>query len=87
MAYQKGNVQVITAKSIREERDWLEPADDPADYAPDDSRDGSRCSLPVIVLPHSCTKWIIGGPDEARTMIEDLTEAIQKFEAETKQAD
>ena len=32
-----------------------------------------------IVLPHSCQEWIIGGEKEARELIKDLEDLIQKL--------
>jgi len=81
LAYTKGDVQVITEESVRSEND-LDSDESPLDYAPADARGDYEERLPVIVLPHSCDRWIIGGADEARQMIQDLTEAIKKFEAE-----
>lgn len=35
---------------------------------------------PVAFLPHSCDKWVIGGPEQVRQLIADLTEALRKWE-------
>ena len=80
MAYKRGDIKVITENSVREESD-LDADENPIDYAPMDARGGYDSSLPVILLPHSCDRWIIGGINEARQMIQDLTDAIKEFEA------
>ena len=35
--------------------------------------------FPCVHLPHSCGKWIIGGPAEIRTMIQDLKDVLFKI--------
>ena len=34
---------------------------------------------PMIVLPHSCDEWVIGGSEQAQQLIEDLQELIKQF--------
>lgn len=31
---------------------------------------------PCAYLPHSCDEWVIGGPEQIKAMIEDLTELL-----------
>lgn len=38
----------------------------------------------VIELPHSYDEWVIGGVEEAKMMIEDLQEAIEKLNAKAE---
>lgn len=35
---------------------------------------------PVIMLPHSCDEWVIGSPEDARTLIADLEALIPELE-------
>ena len=30
-------------------------------------------------LHHSCDEWVIGGPDQIKALIEDLTKALAQF--------
>jgi hypothetical protein len=50
-----------------------------------DSRNDYK-TLFSIYLPHSCDKWVIGGIEEAKSLIEDLTEAINIFETKRRES-
>lgn len=39
--------------------------------------DDVRC----ISLPHSCSRWVVGGPEEAMALVRDLLTAIKEWEA------
>ena len=54
------------------------PDYDGPDY---DWRDNQDISDPCCYLPHSCGKWIIGGPDEVRAMLDDLTAILANMES------
>lgn len=34
----------------------------------------------VLQLPHSCDEWVIGGLEDARLFLSDLTEAVAEME-------
>lgn len=78
--YHKGEVQVLPTKGnvSDEEEDALfyKTGELPIAY---DSRGGLNIPLPprVAFLPHSCSRWIIGGPDEVKHLIADLMLALQ----------
>lgn len=77
MAYRKGDLQIITEESIRIDY-GLELDENPADYI-SDSR--ANCpGLPIVALPHSCDRWIIGGVEEVRQLLQDLTEALKTIQ-------
>lgn len=38
----------------------------------------------AIMLPHSCDKWVIGSPDDARQLIADLEKLIEGFPERTE---
>lgn len=45
-----------------------------------DSRDSGDYRIEnAAYLPHSCNEWVIGGPMEIRSLIEDLQIALQKL--------
>lgn len=47
-----------------------------------DSANGNELhKAPVMYLNHSCGPWVIGGPNEVRSLIGDLTRALAKMEA------
>lgn len=74
MAYRKGDLQIITEESIRKNKN-LGPDVNPADHISDSRSDCPK--LPIVALPHSCDKWIIGGAAEVRQLLQDLTEALE----------
>lgn len=40
----------------------------------------SRYHGPIAAfLPHHCDAWVIGGPDEVRALIADLTAALEEM--------
>lgn len=47
-------------------------------------RDGKKYISGEIELPHSCDEWVIGSPDEARLLIQDLNDLIAEIESEGK---
>lgn len=69
--YKKGDAKLLINLSAlseeEQERHW-----DNCDYSDDHVSAG--CDIPqVAALPHSCGKWIIGGPVEIADLIADLT--------------
>lgn len=44
-----------------------------------DSRTEGYDDVPhgTVFLPHSCDEWVIGGPEQIRTLIEDLQAALK----------
>lgn len=63
MAYHKGDISI--------EKTWCDANEDGGYDWPD--------KRTVILLPHSCEDWVIGGVEEAQQMIADLQEAIKNF--------
>lgn len=41
---------------------------------------GEKIRLPCAHLPHSCDYWIIGGPEEVKTLIQDLQRTLIAWE-------
>lgn len=52
-----------------------------------DSRGDGPAFYPCVYLPHSCQEWVIGGPEQIKALIYDLTAALQVFESETQPLD
>lgn len=48
----------------------------------DARNDGALYMHPCVFLPHSCNEWVIGGPEQILTMIEDLTKIYQQLTKE-----
>ena len=62
----------------RYSRDGYEPAfriDHDDDCGEWNDHDAPCSCARVLVLPHQCDKWGIGGPDDVKRMIADLTAA------------
>jgi len=38
--------------------------------------DKDRWFPPCAYLPHACDEWVIGGPEEVKALIEDLSAAL-----------
>jgi len=68
--YKKGDAKLMLNLSAlseeEQERHW-----DNCDYSDDHVNAGGDIPQ-VVVLPHSCGEWIIGGPAELNQLIEDL---------------
>ncbi len=47
-----------------------------------DSRRREIALGPAVYLPHSCDSWVIGGPEQIRTMIDDLQKVLIKLEGD-----
>ena len=77
--YNKGDIQVVTEDKIREEY-VIECDEKPSDYVTD-YRSDSEVVLPLALLPHSCDRWVIGGANEIRILIEDLESALKQIES------
>lgn len=43
-------------------------------------------SIHGAYLPHSCSEWVIGGPEEIRAMIGDLVRALGQIEIQNGSA-
>ena len=69
MAYQKDDLVIVLAQT----------EDDPPVY--DTRVDPYKELKRGAYLPHSCDDWVIGGPDNIRTLILDLQRALQKLES------
>lgn len=82
--YKKGLLKITTPLSKCDSRD--EDGDCEAygghDHYVYDSRDAMKFSSNTAFLPHSCDKWVIGGPVQIREMIEDLQELLKQIEVE-----
>ncbi len=81
MSYKKGDLKVTTppcAEAIKEHKEY----DFPVQYCVHcDSTHSFYGGVedPAVALPHSCDEWVIGGPDEIKTLIKDLELALLKF--------
>ena len=40
------------------------------------SSESARRFPPCAYLPHKCDEWVIGGPEEVKALIEDLSAAL-----------
>ena len=49
--------------------------------APRDARENYESQYPCVYLPHSCDKWVIGGPLEVKLLIEELQIALSLLES------
>lgn len=89
MSYGIGMVNVITVE-FADKFMKAEAADDYAtmDAMEAEAGDGFSRSVvrgvaldrkPMAYLPHSCDEWEIGGPEDVRAMIADLSAALEKM--------
>jgi hypothetical protein len=53
--------------------------DDVYDSRYESGMEGLDCPYGYVQLPHSCNKWIIGGPEQIKIMIADLQDALKKL--------
>lgn len=75
--YRRGDAQLVT-----EPPEWWDVMGDDSVYAVEDSRGGDSVVPPFVQLPHSCSAWIIGGPNELRVMIGDLRRLLNQITGE-----
>lgn len=52
------------------------------DHVVSDARGKAPIPHPCAFLPHSCGEWAIGGAEQIKAMIEDLTEVLRIIEGE-----
>jgi hypothetical protein len=76
--YNKGDLKITDLPCAQMDDDG--DCDDVHCHKAADARGGSPIPHPCAFLPHSCQEWAIGGPEQIRAMIEDLTEALKAIE-------
>lgn len=78
MAYKKGELRACEPRAV------LDPSDpEPWEGKVYDAR-GADVEPPAVELPHSCSAWVIGGPENVKALIEDLQAALLEMEAAKK---
>ena len=48
-------------------------------------QDGDRVTGPVVVLPHSCEEWVIGGEPAVRDLVRDLQQILHERPLATRE--
>jgi hypothetical protein len=76
MAYQSGDLQLLDPPcSMIEEGD----CDEAHDHYITDTPENDLPQIGGVCLPHSCSKWVIGGPEEIRELVQDLQDALKRL--------
>jgi len=82
MSYEKDDAKLyvpgVCAEADNGEVCFHDPEHTTAPYAVMDE-EGRPTPVPCAYLPHSCDQWVIGGPEELRLMIAELTALIEKI--------
>ncbi len=83
--YEKGLLQITTppCPSMDEEGLCGEQYEDGHTHWVSDARENDydfHSYKPTAYLPHSCDNWVIGGPEQVKALIEDLTEMLKRME-------
>lgn len=84
--YKKGEL-VIVPIDCKWDSDWHYSeenhfGDPPGHSHPWIDEDGMSPSKPMkggVYLPHNCDEWVIGGAEEIRSLIQDLSDAYIKL--------
>ena len=92
MSYEAGKLKVLTLDVAEKYRvayeaddfDAMGEVEEAAGFSDDDipsylAKEAVEERKPLAYLPHSCDHWVIGGPDDVRALIADLTAALEKM--------
>lgn len=85
--YNKGDLQITDPPcpdSVGDCKAWPEYGHEHMVY---DQRSYEYLYHPSVYLPHSCNEWVIGGAENIKAMIEDLTAALKIMEGEKSEED
>lgn len=77
--YNKNDLQYSYIKDNKLEYTGPDPSSDPRDpdYGTEDEK--PIPDSPIAWLEHSCSQWVIGGPNEVRQMIVDLQNLLMNW--------
>ena len=73
--YKTGDLTVIRTEQELRDETYCDEDETPTLYD-NRNRENITPEYPVVYLPHSCDRWVIGGREQILTLIHDLQMAL-----------